>query len=61
MGVCAAGPSQQFVLLIPPELDKPGLINLDDSRIGYEVDVATPGWGVGAAVVGVTRRARSTS
>jgi hypothetical protein len=47
MGVCAAGPSQQFVLLIPPELDKPGLINLDDSRIGYEVDVATPGWGGG--------------
>lgn len=58
---CAAVPSQQFVLTIPPELDKPGLIDLYDSRIGYEGDYATPNGGEPAEVVEVRRRERSTS
>ncbi|XXT25243.1 hypothetical protein WME94_27295 [Sorangium sp. So ce429] len=32
---CDIAPAWQFILMIPPELNKPGLIELSDIRIGF--------------------------
>jgi hypothetical protein len=34
-GPCPGGPGWQLILTIPPELNRPGVVDLDDPRIGF--------------------------
>ncbi|WP_437813984.1 hypothetical protein [Sorangium sp. So ce1078] len=46
---CDNAPIWRFILIVPPELDAPGLIDLSDPRIGFDESFAYPDCSGGGA------------